>query len=60
MAKEFPTVPMSDIKKILQAGWKSLYLINSYGGDVLITRGNFWFLSGRLFIDGLKFYNYYR
>ena len=32
----YPDVPMHDIKKILQFGWKSLYLHNSYGGDTLI------------------------
>ncbi len=57
---EFPTVPKSDIKRILQYGYKSLQLANSYGGDVTLERGNFWFYCGRLFKSALDHFNYYK
>ena len=31
--KMFPEVPKSDIKRIVNYGWKQIYLINSYGCD---------------------------
>ena len=35
--KQFPKVPQEDIKRILTFAWKSVYLHNSYGGDLLIS-----------------------
>ena len=59
LAAEYPEIPMQDIKRICQYGWKSLYLHNSYGGDVLLRRRDFWFYSGRLMNNSLKYFNYY-
>ena len=59
IAAEYPEIPMQDIKRICQYGWKSLYLHNSYGGDVLIKRKDFWFYSGRLINNSLKYFDYY-
>ena len=59
MYELYPTVPKEDIRRILQFGWKSLYLHNSYGGDVLIKRRDFWFYTGSLMNDSLKWFNYY-
>lgn len=58
--KEYPDIPESDIKRILQYGWKSLYLHNSYGGDVLLNKKDFWFYSGQLMNDSLKYFSYYK
>lgn len=58
--KEYPNIPKSDIKRILQYGWKSLYLHNSYGGDVLLSRLGFWFYCGQLMCDSIKWFNYYK
>jgi uncharacterized protein (DUF433 family) len=33
---KYPNVPKEDIRRILKYGWKSLYLHNSYGGDIFI------------------------
>ena len=60
ICKEYPNIPEQDIKRILQYGWKSLYLHNSYGGDVLLNRLGFWFYSGQLMNDSLKYFNYYK
>lgn len=58
--KEFPNVPKSDIKRILQYGWKQLYLHNSYGCDVVLQRGNFWMYCGKLMKNSLEFFQYYK
>lgn len=55
----FPQVPLSDIKRILSFGWKSLYLENNYGGDVLITDNGFWSYIGTLRKDSIKHFQYY-
>lgn len=60
MYELYPTVPKSDIKRILQYGWKAFYLHNSYGGDVCITRKGFWLYCGRLMKDSLKHFEYYK
>ena len=59
LAAEYPEVPIQDIKRICQYGWKSLYLHNSYGGDVLLRRKDFWFYSGRLMNNSIKYFEYY-
>lgn len=58
--KEYPNIPKSDIKRILQYGWKSLYLHNSYGGDVLLNRLGFWFYCGQLMNNSINWFNYYK
>lgn len=60
ICEEYPTIPKSDIKRILQYGWKSLYLHNSYGGDVLINRLGFWFYCGQLMNDSVRWFEYYK
>ena len=57
---EYPTIPKRDIKRILQFGYKSLYLLNSYGCDVVAEKGKFWIYCGRLFRNALDHYNYYK
>lgn len=58
--KEFPSIPKSDIKRILQYGWKQLYLHNSYGCDVILQRGNFWMYCGKLMKNSLEYFKYYQ
>lgn len=60
ICEEYPDIPEQDIKRILQYGWKSLYLHNNYRGDVLINRLGFWFYSGWLMNDSLKYFDYYK
>lgn len=57
--KRFPGVDKKDIKKILNYGWKSLYLHNSYGGDVIVKDNSFWSYFGILTKDSLKHFNRY-
>ena len=60
LKEQFPDVSENDIKKICSFGWKSLYLHNSYGGDVCINDSNFWCYIGHLKKNSLDYYNYYR
>lgn len=60
ICEEYPTIPKSDIKRILQYGFKSLYLHNSYGGDVLINRKGFWFYCGQLMNNSIRWFEYYK
>lgn len=55
----YPWIPIQDIKKILNFGWKSFYLHNSYGGDVLIRDNEFWMYVGYIYKDSIKHYDYY-
>lgn len=57
--ERFPDVPKKDIVKILQYGWKSIYLHNVYGGDTLVKDNGFFFYIGRLYKDSLKHFKYY-
>ena len=57
---KFPLIPDSDLHRILNFGWKSLYLVNSYGGDVLISGHDFWFYIGVLRNDSLGHFEYYK
>lgn len=59
MYELYPSIPKEDIRKILQYGYKSLYLHNSYGGDVLIKRRSFWFYTGQLMNDSIHWFKYY-
>lgn len=56
----YPDVPESDIKKILNFGWKSLYAHNSYGGDVLIRDTHTYIYFGKLMLNSLNWFKYYK
>lgn len=55
----FPLVQKSDINRILNFSWKSIYLHNSYGGDTLITDKDIWCYIGNLRKDPLDHFYYY-
>ena len=62
VADKFPTVPKKDIERILNFGWKSLYLHNVYGGDTLLKDdaiNKYLFYIGELTFDSLKHFHYY-
>lgn len=59
--KKFPDVSIQDIKRILNFGFKSLYLANIYGGDVHIQDKDLWLYIGNLTSNSIKhFINYKR
>ena len=55
----FPKVPQQDIRRILTFSWKSLYLHNSYGGDVLIRGKSLWCYIGQLKKSSIQHFHYY-
>ena len=57
--ERFPGVPKKDIQRILNYGWKSLYLHNSYGGDTFIQDKELWCYIGHIKKDSLKYFLYY-
>lgn len=59
LCKLYPDIDPADIKRICTFGWKSVYLHNSYGGDVIINNQDFWCYMGKLMKDSLKFFDYY-
>jgi hypothetical protein len=58
--KLWPRLPEKDIKRILNFGFKSLYLHNSYGGDVIIRDENVFIYFGNLMKDSIKWFTYYK
>lgn len=59
VSKEFPLIPIKDIKTILVFAWKSVYLHNSYGGDTLIKSTNLWCYIGQLKRTAIQHFQYY-
>lgn len=58
--EQFPEVTLKDIKRILNYGFKQLYLLNSFGGDVIIKDNDFWCYIGTLRNNSLKHFHYYK
>lgn len=56
---KFPSIKFSDIKRILNFCWKSLYLHNSYGGDTFINDKDLWCYIGHLKKDSIQYFLYY-
>lgn len=57
--ERFPDVPKKDIQRILNYGWKSLYLHNSYGGDTFMQDKELWCYIGHLKKDSIQYFLYY-
>lgn len=56
---KFPEISPQDINRILNFSWKSLYLHNSYGGDILISDRDIWCYIGNLKKNPLDHFYYY-
>lgn len=58
----YPDIKEEDIKRIVEYGWRMIYMANVAGCDVLVTsqKHNFWFYIGALRKDPIKHFNYYR
>lgn len=59
MYDKFPSISKIDMRRILNYGWKSIYLHNSYGGDIIIRDKDIWCYIGFLKSDSLKHFLYY-
>lgn len=62
LKEQYPDLDESDIKKILQYGWRMIYMANISGCDMLISsqKHNFWFYIGNLRKDSIKHFSYYK
>lgn len=58
----FPDLEESDIKRIIQYGWRLIYIGCMAGCDILVSSNThkFWFYIGSLFKNPLRHYNYYK
>lgn len=60
LCEKFPHVRKSDILKIVNYGWKQIYLCNSYGGDFhLGISTRFYIFIGKSFKSAFKDFWYY-
>lgn len=61
LQKMFPGVCKSDIRRMIQYGWRMFYYYNLRGCDVVISsrKSKFWFYCGRLCDDSLSHFRYY-
>lgn len=59
MYAKFPEVDKRDIRRILNFCWKSVYLSNTYGGDVFLHNNDLWCYIGILSKDSLSHFSYY-
>lgn len=59
MYEKFPIVPKQDIRLILRICWKYVYLINSFGADLVIREPKFWSYIGNLKGNSLEHFSYY-
>lgn len=60
LQEQFKGVTRHDIKLILSFLWKSVYLHNSYGGDVLIWGDSLWYYIGKIQGTPLQHFHYYK
>lgn len=58
----FPDLKKSDIKKMVEYGWRMFYFYTLRGCDISIssTKNDFWMYCGDLYDDSLLHFNYYR
>lgn len=59
MYKRYPQISKKDIKRILNYGWKMLYVNNNYGADVLLTNNKTWCYFGSLTKNSINHFHYY-
>lgn len=62
LQEQFPSIPLEDIKRAVEYGWRMLYYYNLRGCDTLInsTKYRYWFYCGELTRNSMKHFNYYR
>lgn len=58
----FPDLCESDIKRMVEYGWRMFYLYNLKGCDTLIesSKYKYWMYCGEMTKDSVKYFNYYR
>lgn len=58
----YPNVSESDLKKIVEYGWRMFYLYTIRGCDIILSsnKNKFWLYCGKLTYDSIKHFHYYR
>lgn len=56
--ERFPLLTKKQVEKIIKHGLCSVYLLNLYGGDVLLRHPKYVMYFGKLFNDNLVFTKY--
>lgn len=58
----YPDLKEEDIKRIIEYGWRMIYVANIAGCDTLVMsqKHKFWFYIGTLKKDSIEHYNYYK
>lgn len=59
MYEKFPQLDEKEIRKIINYGWRQVYLINSYGGDLCISDQHFWCFFGFLTKNSIAHFKRY-
>lgn len=59
LQEKFPGLSEADIKRILNYGWRTVFLYNSYGGDTVIRDESFWCYIGTLKHKAIDHFKYY-
>lgn len=60
LCKKYPTVLRSDIKKIVNYGFRLMFRLVRRGLDIQLQNKDLWFYIGSLTKDSLKHFDYYR
>lgn len=60
--EEFPDIPKKDIRKIVEYGWRLIYIATLCGCDIQIysQTNNFWIYIGQLTKNSLRHFFYYK
>lgn len=60
LQEKYPNILRSDIKKIVNFGFRLMFRLVRRGLDVQIQNRDLWFYVGELTYDGIKHYHYYK
>ena len=60
LCKKYPTILKSDIKKIVNYGFRLMFRLVRRGLDIQLQNGDLWFYIGKLSKDSIKHFDYYR
>lgn len=60
LCQKYPNILRSDIKKIVNYGFRMMFRLIRRGLDIQLQNGDLWFYVGKLSKDSIKHFNYYR
>ena len=60
LQEKYPTVLRSDIKKVVNFGFRLMFRLVRRGLDIQLQNGDLWFYIGELTNNGINHYHYYK